>query len=327
MRPSGVVTLTPLLFLGLLQGCDSDGVSPPDPITGLPRDLTLAEEMVIGRSNTFGFDLLKEVDQSRPSSEPNVILSPLSATMALGMALEGADGETFAAMRDALRFQGLSREEITASYRGLLDLLLDLDVLTVSGKKLGEVLDGVVVKDPQIIRPMEAPFGPDGGLTVLRGNLAPDGAIVKKSAVPKQMFTYRGPARVFECEEDAIYSMFNNQVTPGECIIIRYEGPKGGPGMREMAVPAHLLQLLGLGESSALITDGRYSGSNYGMCIGHASPEAADGGALAVVRDGDMIEIDIPNRKLAVKLTDEELEKTLAVNISFCFQTVEKSGG
>jgi serpin B len=127
MRPSGVVTLTPLLFLGLLQGCDSDGVSPPDPITGLPRDLTLAEEMVIGRSNTFGFDLLKEVDQSRPSSEPNVILSPLSATMALGMALEGADGETFAAMRDALRFQGLSREEITASYRGLLDLLLDLD--------------------------------------------------------------------------------------------------------------------------------------------------------------------------------------------------------
>ena len=127
MRPSGVVTLTPLLFLGLLQGCGSDGVSPPDHITSLPRDLTPAEEMVIGRSNTFGFDLLKEVDQARPVSEPNVILSPLSATMALGMALEGADGETFSAIRDALRFQGLSREEINASYRGLLDLLLDLD--------------------------------------------------------------------------------------------------------------------------------------------------------------------------------------------------------
>jgi dihydroxy-acid dehydratase len=190
--------------------------------------------------------------------------------------------------------------------------LLDLDVLTVSGIKLGAVLDEAVIKDAEVIRPMENPFSPDGGLTVLRGNLAPDGAIVKKSAVPEQMFTYRGPARVFECEEDAIYNMFNNQVTPGECVIIRCEGPKGGPGMREMAIPAHLLQLLGLGDSSALVTDGRYSGTNYGMCIGHVSPEAADGGPLAVVEDGDVIEIDIPNRSLRLDIPDAELKKRLA---------------
>ncbi len=190
--------------------------------------------------------------------------------------------------------------------------LLDLDVMTVSGRQLGEVLEEAEVKDDTIIRPMEDPFAPDGGLTVLRGNLAPDGAIVKKSAVPAPMFNYRGPARVFECEEDAIYNMFNNLVTPGECVIIRYEGPKGGPGMREMAIPAHLLQLLGLGETTALLTDGRYSGSNYGMCIGHASPEAANGGPLAVVRDGDMIEIDIPNRVIRLDVPDAELQQRLA---------------
>jgi dihydroxy-acid dehydratase len=190
--------------------------------------------------------------------------------------------------------------------------LLDPDVLTVSGEKLGTILEDAVIKDDTTIRPMEDPVMPDGGLTVLRGNLAPDGAIVKKSAVPDQMITCRGSARIFECEEDAIYNMFNNQVTPGACIIIRYEGPKGGPGMREMAIPAHLLQLLGLGETSALITDGRYSGSNYGMCIGHVSPEAADGGPLAVVEDGDMIEIDIPNRSIRLDISDEELQKRLA---------------
>jgi len=190
--------------------------------------------------------------------------------------------------------------------------LLDLDVLTVSGKKLGDILDEAAIKDTAVIRPMDDPVRPNGGLAVLRGNLSPDGAIVKKSAVPEQMFTYRGPARVFECEEDAIYNMFNNHVTPGECVIIRYEGPKGGPGMREMAIPAHLLQLLGLGDSSALVTDGRYSGTNYGMCIGHVSPEAADGGPLAVVQDGDMIEIDIPNHSIRLDIPDNELQKRLA---------------
>jgi dihydroxy-acid dehydratase len=169
-----------------------------------------------------------------------------------------------------------------------------------------------VIKAPEIIRPMDDPVRPNGGLAVLRGNLSPDGAIVKKSAVPERMFRYRGPARVFECEEDAIYQMFNGKVTPGECVIIRYEGPKGGPGMREMAIPAHLLQLLGLGDSSALVTDGRYSGTNYGMCIGHVSPEAADGGPLAVVQDGDTIEVDIHERRIRLDIPDDELEKRLS---------------
>jgi dihydroxy-acid dehydratase len=189
--------------------------------------------------------------------------------------------------------------------------VLDLDVLTVTGQKLGDVLDDAVIRDEETIRPMEDPVSPDGGLAVLKGNLSPDGAIVKKSAVPEKMFTYRGPARVFECEEDAIFNMFNQKVAPGSCIIIRYEGPKGGPGMREMALPAHLLQLLGLGESSALITDGRYSGSNYGICIGHVSPEAADGGPLAVVQDGDMIEIDISKRSIELDIPDDLLRERL----------------
>ena len=190
--------------------------------------------------------------------------------------------------------------------------LLHPDVMTVTGKRLGDTLNDAEVKDASVIRPMDDPVRPDGGLVVLRGNLSPDGAIVKKSAVPQALFTYRGPARIFECEEDAIYNMFNGQVKPGECIIVRNEGPKGGPGMREMALPAHLLQLLGLGESSALVTDGRYSGSNYGMCVGHVSPEAADGGPLAAVQDGDAIEIDIPNRSIRIDITDREIEKRLS---------------
>jgi dihydroxy-acid dehydratase len=190
--------------------------------------------------------------------------------------------------------------------------LLNLDVMNVTGRTLGEILADAVVKDDDIIRPMDDPYCADGGLAVLKGNLAPNGAIVKKSAVSDTMLTFRGPARVFECEEAAIVNMLNQVVKPGECVIIRYEGPRGGPGMREMSIAAHVLQLLGLGDSNALITDGRYSGTNYGLCIGHVSPEAADGGLLAVLEDGDMIEIDIPNRGLSVDLPDRELKQRLA---------------
>jgi len=193
-----------------------------------------------------------------------------------------------------------------------IERLLNPDVITVTGKKLGEILNGVQVAENELIQPLDNPVSPDGGLAVLKGNLCPDGAIVKKSAVPEKLFSYRGPARIFECEEDAIYNIFNQQVKPGECIIIRYEGPRGGPGMREMAIPTHLLQLLGLGESSALVTDGRFSGSNYGMCVGHVSPEAADGGPLAVVQEGDVIEIDIDRRSIRLDISDEELEQRLS---------------
>jgi dihydroxy-acid dehydratase len=184
--------------------------------------------------------------------------------------------------------------------------------MNVAGRTLGETLADAVVKDHDIIRPMSNPHCTDGGLAVLKGNLAPNGAIVKKSAVSEKMLTFRGPARVFECEEDAIVNMLGQVVKPGECVVIRYEGPRGGPGMREMSIAAHVLQLLDLGDSNALITDGRYSGTNYGLCIGHISPEAADGGLLAVIRDGDMIEIDIPERSISVHLSDQELDQRLA---------------
>jgi dihydroxy-acid dehydratase len=189
--------------------------------------------------------------------------------------------------------------------------LLHLDVINVSGKTLRETLKNVEIKDKEIIRPIDNPFSPDGGLVVLKGNLAPDGAIVKKAGTPPNMFKYRGPAKIFEYEEEAIQNLFQGKVKPGECVIIRYEGPKGGPGMREMAVPGHIIQLLGLGESCALITDGRYSGSTYGLCVGHVSPEAADGGPLAIVKDGDIIEVDIPNKTIRLDLPDEEIKKRL----------------
>ncbi|MBS7269806.1 MAG: dihydroxy-acid dehydratase [Candidatus Freyarchaeota archaeon] len=190
--------------------------------------------------------------------------------------------------------------------------LLHLDVINVSGKTLREILKDAQIKDKEIIRPIDNPFSPDGGLVVLKGNLAPDGAIVKKAGTPPNMFKYRGPAKIFEYEEEAIQNLFQGKVKPGECVIIRYEGPKGGPGMREMAVPGHIIQLLGLGESCALITDGRYSGSTYGLCVGHVSPEAAEGGPLAIVKDGDIIEVDIPNKTIRLDLPDEEIKKRLA---------------
>jgi dihydroxy-acid dehydratase len=193
-----------------------------------------------------------------------------------------------------------------------VESLLNREVVNVTGGTLGETLADAVVKDDDIIRPVSNPYSPDGGLAVLKGNLAPKGAIVKKSAVSESMLCFRGPARVFECEEDAIVDMLGQVVEPGECVVIRYEGPRGGPGMREMSISAHVLQLLGLGDSNALITDGRYSGTNYGLCVGHISPEAADGGLLAVIRDGDMVEIDIPERRIHLDLADRELNERLA---------------
>jgi dihydroxy-acid dehydratase len=190
--------------------------------------------------------------------------------------------------------------------------LLHLDVVNVTGGTLSETLDGAEVKDDRVIRPPDNAYSPDGGLVVLKGNLAPDGAIVKKSAVSEKMMRFGGPARVFEREEDAIIRMLDGTVQPGECVVIRYEGPRGGPGMREMSIPGHILQLLDRGESNALITDGRYSGTNYGLCIGHVSPEAADGGPLALVRDGDRISIDIPNRSLELEIPEADLRERLS---------------
>ena len=187
--------------------------------------------------------------------------------------------------------------------------LLDLSGITVTGKTMEENIAHARNKDEEIIRPIDKPFMPIGGIAVLKGNLAPDTGVVKRSAVAPEMMVHEGPARVFDCEEDAIAAIKGGKINPGDVVVIRYEGPKGGPGMREMLNPTSAIVGMGLGSSVALITDGRFSGASRGAAIGHVSPEAAVGGPIALIEEGDIISIDIPNYSLNVKLSDEELEK------------------
>lgn len=185
--------------------------------------------------------------------------------------------------------------------------LLDTSVMTVSGKTLGETLEGVKNLDPEVIRPIENPYSKTGGIAVLKGNLAPEGCVVKQSAVAPEMMVHQGPARVFDCEDDAIAAITAGKIVPGDVVVIRYEGPKGGPGMREMLNPTSAIAGMGLDKSVALITDGRFSGATRGASIGHVAPEAALGGNIALVREGDMILIDIPAHKIELLVSDEEL--------------------
>jgi len=187
--------------------------------------------------------------------------------------------------------------------------LLDLEVLTVAGRALGELLKGVEARDGEVIRPRERPWLPEGGLAVLRGSLAPNGAVVKQSAVLPEMMHFRGKARVFESEEEAVRAILGGAICPGEVVVIRYEGPKGGPGMREMLMPTSAIAGMGLDGKVALITDGRFSGGTRGAAVGHVSPEAAEGGPIALVREGDEIQIDIPARRLELLVSPEELER------------------
>ena len=187
--------------------------------------------------------------------------------------------------------------------------LLYTECMTVTGKTVGENIKDAVNLNPEVIRPVENPYSKTGGLAVLKGNLAPDGSVVKRSAVVDEMLVHEGPARVFECEEDAIAAIKGGQIKEGDVVVIRYEGPKGGPGMREMLNPTSAIAGMGLGSSVALITDGRFSGASRGASIGHVSPEAAVGGPIALVEEGDIIKIDIPNLKLEMAVLDEELEK------------------
>ena len=186
--------------------------------------------------------------------------------------------------------------------------LLHLDCMTVTGKTVGENIKGVENKDTSVIRPLDNPYSKTGGLAGLKGNLAPDGGVVKRSAVAEEMMVHEGPARVFDCEEDAIAAIKGGKIVAGDVVVIRYEGPKGGPGMREMLNPTSAIAGMGLGSSVALITDGRFSGASRGASIGHVSPEAAVGGPIALIEEGDIIAIDIPNMKLDVKVSEEELE-------------------
>ena len=185
--------------------------------------------------------------------------------------------------------------------------LLKTDLITCTGKTVAENIKGVVNRDPEVIRTAENPYSPTGGIAVLRGNLAPDSCVVKRSAVAPEMLRHSGPARVFDCEEDAMAAINGGLINEGDVVVIRYEGPKGGPGMREMLNPTSAIMGSGLGSSVALITDGRFSGATRGASIGHVSPEAAVGGPIGLLEEGDIIEIDIPANTINVKLTDEEL--------------------
>ena len=185
--------------------------------------------------------------------------------------------------------------------------LLHTDLITATGKTVGENIKGCTVKDTEIIRPVEKAYSQTGGIAVLRGNIAPDSCVVKRSAVVPEMMVHEGPARVFDCEEDAIKAITGGQIVEGDVVVIRYEGPKGGPGMREMLNPTSAIAGMGLGSSVALITDGRFSGASRGASIGHVSPEAAVGGPIALVEEGDIIKINIPEMTLNIDVSDEEM--------------------
>ncbi|MCR5195614.1 MAG: dihydroxy-acid dehydratase [Pseudobutyrivibrio sp.] len=197
---------------------------------------------------------------------------------------------------------------VWAVMKELADIgLLNTDCMTVTGKTVGENIANAVNRNPEVIRPVDNPYTKTGGLAVLKGNLAPDGSVVKRSAVVPEMLVHEGPARVFDSEEDAIAAIKGGKIVPGDVVVIRYEGPKGGPGMREMLNPTSAIAGMGLGSSVALITDGRFSGASRGASIGHVSPEAAVGGPIALVEEGDIIAIDIPNYTMTLKVSDEEL--------------------
>ncbi|MCD7763187.1 MAG: dihydroxy-acid dehydratase [Lachnospiraceae bacterium] len=190
--------------------------------------------------------------------------------------------------------------------------LLNLDCMTVTGKTVGENIKNCVNRNPEVIRPLENPYSENGGLAVLKGNLAPEGSVVKRSAVAPEMMVHEGPARVFDCEEDAIADILGGKINPGDVVVIRYEGPKGGPGMREMLNPTSAIAGMGLGSSVALITDGRFSGASRGASIGHVCPEAAVGGTIALVEEGDIIKVNIPECTLTLDVSEEELAKRRA---------------
>jgi dihydroxy-acid dehydratase len=193
--------------------------------------------------------------------------------------------------------------------------LVNLKAMTVTGKPLGKMLDDInaEIKDPSVIRPIDKPVHQAGSLAVLTGNIAPNGAIVKQAAVAEEMLKHSGPARIFNSEEEAFEAIINRKIKDGDVLVIRYEGPKGGPGMREMLSPTSALAGMGMDKSVALITDGRFSGATRGSAIGHVSPEAAAKGPIAIIEEGDIIDIDIPGKRLNINISEQEIEKRTAL--------------
>ncbi|MCR5649782.1 MAG: dihydroxy-acid dehydratase [Lachnospiraceae bacterium] len=237
-----------------------------------------------------GFELNMEIANEVSSRTPNLChLAPAGRTYMEDL---NEAGGVYAVMKEL-------------SKKGLLNL----DCMTVTGKTVGENIKDSVNLDPETIRPIEDPFMAEGGIAVLKGNIAPDTGIVKRSAVAPSMMVHEGPARVFDCEEDAITAIYAGNINPGDVVVIRYEGPKGGPGMREMLNPTSAIAGMGLGETVALLTDGRFSGASRGASIGHISPEAAVGGPIALIEEGDIIKINIPENSLNVDVSDEVLNE------------------
>ena len=290
-------------------------IRPRDIMTGAAIRNALTADMALGCStnsmlhlpaiaNECGVDLNLDIANEISAKTPNLChLAPAGPTYMEDL---NEAGGVYAVLKELTKLD-----------------LLDTSVMTVTGKTLGENLKGVINKDTSVIRTVEEPYSATGGIAVLRGNLAPEGSVVKRSAVLPEMLVHEGPARVFECEEEAMDAIMAGKIKAGDVVVIRYEGPKGGPGMREMLNPTSAIMGQGLGNSVALITDGRFSGATRGACIGHVSPEAASGGVIGVVREGDLISIDIPGNKLELKISDEELAQRMA---AFVPKTKELSG-
>ncbi len=284
--------------------CLKNNIRPRDIITKESIINALTVDMALGCStNTMlhlpaiaheiGFDF--DISYANPISEKTPNLCHLAPAGAAYMEDLNEAGGVYAVMKE------------------LDDLgLINRDCMTVTGKTVGECIKNAVNMDEEIIRPVDKAYSKTGGLAVLKGNLAPDGSVVKRSAVAPEMLVHDGPARVYDCEEDAIAAIKGGDIHEGDVVVIRYEGPKGGPGMREMLNPTSAIVGMGLGSTVALITDGRFSGASRGAAIGHVSPEAAVGGPIALVHEGDMIHIDIPKMELTLQVPDEELEKRRA---------------
>ncbi len=279
-------------------------IRPRDIINQKSLENALTVDMALGCStNTtlhlpaiaheVGIDLNMEIINEYSAKTPNLChLAPAGATY---MEQLNEAGGIYAVMNE------LAKKD-----------LLHLDCMTVSGKTVGENIKNVFNRDPEVIRPIDNPYTPTGGLALLSGNIAPEGGVVKQSAVAPEMLVHEGPARVFDSEDDAIAAILGGKINAGDVVVIRYEGPKGGPGMREMLNPTSAIIGMGLGSSVALITDGRFSGASRGAAIGHVSPEAAVGGPIALIEEGDLIKINIPEKKLNVDVSEEELERRRA---------------
>jgi dihydroxy-acid dehydratase len=244
----------------------------------------------------FELESLNEISKKTPHL---VTLSP-----AIAHPSDEPDQEVYHHMQDLDEAGGVSAvmKELTKKQ------LIDTSVLTVTGVTLAENLENVRVRNDDVIRPTENPYHEQGGIAVLSGNLCPDGAVVKQSAVDTSVWTFEGKARIFESEDDAVKEIFANRISQGDVLIIRNEGPKGGPGMREMLTATAAITGMGMETKVALITDGRFSGASRGLCVGHVSPEAASGGVIGLLKDGDVIRIDLPNRRMDVQISDEEID-------------------